>query len=386
MFCECNEFKDIMALLNKEKRVINYTSLSYEIFKKYKDEFELCDEKIEILNQNSGIDVDVDKYSARFMEELESDFCNGISSVFEIIEKPFHKDCDLQFDIKSMGISLRKIIEVKEKINEENQFLNDFTININKQIDLHDFEIIEREQELKMLEIFLTMKTKNNVLLTGKPGVGKTTLVEALAKKIVSGKIRKELIGKEIVSVDIARILANTKFRGEFEEKLIKILDIGIRRKYILFIDEAHIVIGAGASEGGISASNILKPYLLNNQVNFICATTEDEYSCIIKDKAFNRRFNAIHLKEFNENQMKKIGTIISTPYENYHNIEFSKNDIDYIIKHLDTEKYSEKNFPDKFIEFIDFIGSFYTDKGLLSRQQIDSGFEFYEKSRILIG
>lgn len=385
MIYMCDELEAIINKKKIKKQIINYSSLLYEIFKIYNDEFGLSEEDIEAFNEETNMDVDIELYSDRFMSELVTDFPDGISSIFDVLEKPFHKDCDIQFDLKSKGISLRKVINVKERIESEDKFINDYTIKINKKVMEQDINIVERDNELVLLEIFLSMKNKNNVLITGKPGVGKTALVEALAKKIESGDVKTDLLGKQILSVDVARLLGNTKYRGEFEEKLTRLLDISVKREYILFIDEAHIVMGAGASEGGISASNILKPYLLKDNLKFICATTEEEYLSIVKDKAFNRRFNAIYLREFSENQMQIIGEILCTPYEKFHNVLFQKKDIVYIVNYLSSEKYSEKFFPDKFIEFVDFIGSYYSDEGLINREQIDNGFDFYEKSRILV-
>ena len=248
---------------------------------------------------------------------------SGINSIFDILVNCVSKESDLKYDLLNIGVSYRKIIDIRDQLDEEIRFIEKYTTNISLYGINNDINIVERTKELELLEIFLSMKTKNNVLITGKPGVGKTTLVEAFAQKINKGMVRPKLCGKQILSVDIARLLGNTKYRGEFEEKLTKLLDICVRNEHILFIDEAHIVIGAGASEGGISASNILKPYLLNSKLRFICATTEDECKLIKNDKALNRRFNSINLEEFSKKQMFMVAKKLSEPYEKYHKVIF---------------------------------------------------------------
>lgn len=380
----CKELEQIVNDVKMQNKVLSINLIISEILKIYKEYFGIESKDIDNLCTSSELDVDIELYNERFLKELEDSFPDGIMTIFDVLEKYVTKDCDVKYDLISIGLSHRKIIDVKEQIEEELKFLENYTTNLSTSRTDEDIDIVGRDNELALLEIFLSMKTKNNVLITGKPGVGKTTLVEALARKINSGATRFELCGKQIISVDIARLLGNTKYRGEFEDRLTKLLDICAKNGYILFIDEAHIVIGAGASEGGISASNILKPYLLNNKLRFICATTEDEYKLVTKDKAFNRRFNFIYLEEFTECQMHSVAKKISEPYEHYHKIKFGKDDLEYIVSVLGNEKFSMKAFPDKYIEFVDFLGSYYSNLGIISRTQIEEGLAFYENSRIL--
>ena len=312
----CKELKKIINEVEKENQVLSINLIIYEILKMYKEYFGLKKQDIETIYKGNEVDVDAKLYNKHFFSELEENYPSGINSIFDILVNCVSKESDLKYDLLNIGVSYRKIIDIRDQLDEEIRFIEKYTTNISLYGINNDINIVERTKELELLEIFLSMKTKNNVLITGKPGVGKTTLVEAFAQKINKGMVRPKLCGKQILSVDIARLLGNTKYRGEFEEKLTKLLDICVRNEHILFIDEAHIVIGAGASEGGISASNILKPYLLNSKLRFICATTEDECKLIKNDKALNRRFNSINLEEFSKKQMFMVAKKLSEPYE----------------------------------------------------------------------
>lgn len=381
----CKELKKIINEVEKENQVLSINLIIYEILKMYKEYFGLKKQDIETIYKGNEVDVDAKLYNKHFFSELEENYPSGINSIFDILVNCVSKESDLKYDLLNIGVSYRKIIDIRDQLDEEIRFIEKYTTNISLYGINNDINIVERTKELELLEIFLSMKTKNNVLITGKPGVGKTTLVEAFAQKINKGMVRPKLCGKQILSVDIARLLGNTKYRGEFEEKLTKLLDICVRNEHILFIDEAHIVIGAGASEGGISASNILKPYLLNSKLRFICATTEDECKLIKNDKALNRRFNSIDLEEFSKKQMFMVAKKLSEPYEKYHKVIFKTDDMDHIINVLGTEKFSMKTFPDKFIELVDFIGAYYSNFGTIDRIQIEKGLELYENSRILL-
>lgn len=319
----CKELKKIINEVEKENQVLSINLIIYEILKMYKEYFGLKKQDIETIYKGNEVDVDAKLYNKHFFSELEENYPSGINSIFDILVNCVSKESDLKYDLLNIGVSYRKIIDIRDQLDEEIRFIEKYTTNISLYGINNDINIVERTKELELLEIFLSMKTKNNVLITGKPGVGKTTLVEAFAQKINKGMVRPKLCGKQILSVDIARLLGNTKYRGEFEEKLTKLLDICVRNEHILFIDEAHIVIGAGASEGGISASNILKPYLLNSKLRFICATTEDECKLIKNDKALNRRFNSINLEEFSKKQMFMVAKKLSEPYEKYHKVIF---------------------------------------------------------------
>lgn len=225
----------------------------------------------------------------------------------------------------------------------------------NKQID----PIIERDKEIIKLEEIICRRNKNNPLLIGEPGVGKTAIVEGLATLIEEKKVPEQLKNKIIISLDMASAVAGTKYRGEFEERMKKILkEIEDNQNIILFIDEIHTLIGAGGAEGAIDASNILKPALARGKIRCIGATTISEYKKNFeKDKALERRFQTITIEEPTIEQTKNILYHIKPIYENYHNVTISNNIIDNLIEL--TEKYIYNRFrPDKQIDVLDEVCS----------------------------
>ena len=178
-----------------------------------------------------------------------------------------------------------------------------------------------------MMEI-LCRKYKNNPLLIGPAGVGKTAIVEELAKRIVEGNVPDKLKNKRIISVSLSSLVANTKYRGEFEERITKMLqEIEESKNIILFIDEIHTIMGAGGAEGAIDAANIFKPALSRGKIKLIGATTLDEYKQTIeKDKAMERRFQQIEITE-----PDRLGTLnilkgLKQVYEKYHNVKIEDN------------------------------------------------------------
>ncbi len=228
-------------------------------------------------------------------------------------------------------------------------------INLNKKVNNEKIWI--RESELNDLIESLCKKNKNNVILIGEAGVGKTTLVETLAKRINEGSIPNQLLNKEIISINISSIVSGTKYRGEFEEKFENIIKNFINNdKYILFIDEIHTIVGAGASEGSIDAANILKPYLARNDIKCIGATTVNEYEKYIKfDKALSRRFQIIHIKEPNRVETRQILMNAKKYYEDFHNITIDNKQIDKIIN-LSDKYFPNKKEPDRSLDILDIV------------------------------
>lgn len=233
-----------------------------------------------------------------------------------------------------------------------------FTTNLNQKVKQEaNFHLVERDKEIDRIIQILTRKNKNNPILIGEPGVGKTALVEGLAKRIVEGKVPEWLNDKQILSLDVGNLIAGSVFRGEFEQRIKAILDEIVEKKnIILFIDELHTSVGAGGGSGssGPDLSNILKPALARGEISIIGATTEDEYRSVIKkDKAFERRFQRIRLEEPDEAQTIHILKGIKPMYENFHNSSFP----DELIPKLVTiagRFMTERNFPDKAIDLLD--------------------------------
>ncbi len=244
--------------------------------------------------------------------------------------------------------------------NKKNQgsALDYFTVNLNHKVQNEpDFDVIEREREVDRLIQILSRKNKNNPIILGDPGVGKTALVEGLAKRIGEGSVPEWLSDKKILSLDVGGLVAGSVFRGEFEQRLKAILEeIMERRDIILFIDEVHTAIGAGGggSQGGPEMSSILKPALGRGEISIIGATTEDEYRTIIKkDKAFERRFQPLRLEEPSAEQTLSILRGIKQMYENFHNITFPENSLPKMVDLAD-RFLPERKFPDKAIDLLD--------------------------------
>lgn len=220
--------------------------------------------------------------------------------------------------------------------------------------------IIGREQEVEDTIEILARRKKNNVVYVGHPGVGKTALAEGLAKKIVDGEVPKALAAKEVYSLDIGALVAGTKYRGDFEERLKKVLN-SIKKKgnVILFIDEIHMIMGAGsASQGTMDAGNILKPMLAKGELRCIGATTFDEYETHFeKDKALKRRFAKYEVTEPNVADTKRIIKGLTKYYEKFHGVTYDK---DTLIAAVDlSERYMKNKFrPDKAIDVMDLAGA----------------------------
>ncbi len=219
--------------------------------------------------------------------------------------------------------------------------------------------VIGREKEIKRLIQILARRTKNNPVLIGEPGVGKTAIVEALAQMITSGQAPEVLTGKRVMVLDLAALIAGTKYRGEFEERLKRVMkEISAVGNVILFIDELHTIIGAGGAEGAIDASNMLKPALSRGEIQCIGATTLAEYrKHIERDAALERRFQSVLVTEPTVDQSIEILTGIASQYEKFHNVTYSPQAIE-AAAHLSSRYISDRSLPDKAIDLLDEAGS----------------------------
>lgn len=219
--------------------------------------------------------------------------------------------------------------------------------------------IVGREKETKRICQILARKRKNNVILTGLPGCGKTAVVERLALLISKGNCPTVLVGKRIMALDLTSIVAGTKYRGQFEERIKAIIDeCREDPNVIVFIDEIHTMIGAGNGSGALDASNILKPALARGEIQCIGATTHDEYKkSIEKDGALSRRFQKINLNEPTTQETIFILENLRDSYENFHRVSYGKGVIETIVK-LSGRYLTNKQFPDKAIDVLDELGS----------------------------
>ncbi|MBI5213227.1 MAG: ATP-dependent Clp protease ATP-binding subunit, partial [Nitrospirae bacterium] len=220
--------------------------------------------------------------------------------------------------------------------------------------------VIGREDEIERVIQVLGRRLKNNPAIIGEPGVGKTAIVEGLAQKIVVGDVPDSLIGKRIISLDLGALIAGTKYRGQFEERLKAVMREILQsdKNIILFVDEFHTLIGAGAAEGSVDASNMLKPALSRGELQCIGATTPDEYRKYIeKDGALERRFQPIYVQPPTEDTTVEILRGIRPKYENHHKVKISDEAITAAAK-LSDRYITDRYLPDKAIDVVDETGS----------------------------
>ena len=250
-------------------------------------------------------------------------------------------------------------------------------VNINKKVKTKKYKIIGRENEIDQVCTILSKKEKNNVLIIGEAGVGKSALVEKLAMLINQGKVVDSLKNKIIYELSLSSLVAGTKYRGEFEEKFKKIIDkVKDLDNVIIFIDEIHNVIGAGGAEGAIDASNILKPYLARKDMTVIGATTIDEYyKHFEKDHAMNRRFSIVTLKENTKEETLEILKGIKGYYESYHQIKIDNVLLKELIELVDCH-IKNRTYPDKAIDILDLScvkAKFYHEKELTKNRIVET-------------
>ncbi len=236
------------------------------------------------------------------------------------------------------------------------EFSRDLTEMAKK--DLLD-PVVGRDREISRVMRILARRTKNNPVLIGEPGVGKTAVVEGLAREIIGGTAPEIFSGKRLVSLDLAALVAGTKYRGEFEDRLKKVIkEINKAGNIILFIDELHTIIGAGGAEGAIDASNMLKPALSRGELQCIGATTMNEYKKYIeKDAALERRFQSVIIDEPSINETYEILCGIKERYEDHHNVTYNDESL-HSAAELADRYVTDRNLPDKAIDLIDEAGS----------------------------
>ncbi len=242
----------------------------------------------------------------------------------------------------------------KEKVMQSTRLLDQFGVDLVEQADM-DRPIIGRQREIETVLQILSRKHKNNPALIGEPGVGKTAIVEGVAQYIAAGHVPEQLRGKRLISLDMASVLAGTKYRGEFEERIRDILnEIRRVRNVILFIDEMHTLVGAGAAEGAIDAANLLKPALGRGEIQMIGATTLKEYRKFIeKDGALERRFRCVQVREPTKGETAEILRGLRAGLEAHHGIPITEEAILAAVE-LSCRYLSDKFLPDKAVDLLD--------------------------------
>ena len=326
------EIIDIIGIGEKENNLILYTPLVKRIIEDLIIDSKENGEEItsnlillSILNEGEGTAV-------RILLSLGVDINKLYSDLSE--KRNIKQKKNKKLSIEELGVDLSKKA-------------------LNKELD----PVIGRDEEVNRVIEILSRRCKNNPLLIGSAGVGKTAIVEELARRISIGNVPLNLKNKKIISVDMCALVAGTKYRGEFEEKIKKLIrELEDNEDIIIFIDEIHTIVGAGGAEGAIDASNIFKPALARGKIKLVGATTGEEYKKYIeKDNALDRRFQKVFVEEPDKNTLKDILMKLKGIYENYHNVKISENIIDKIIYLSDRYIY-DRYEPDKSIDILDEV------------------------------
>ena len=265
-------------------------------------------------------------------------------------------DSDDSFSRGSGASSAKKGVSPKS----ETPVLDNFGTDITKLAEENSLDpIVGRESEIERLAQILSRRKKNNPILIGEPGVGKSAIAEGLAIRIVQKKVSRILFDKRVVSLDIASIVAGTKYRGQFEERMKAILnELSKVTNVILFIDEIHTIVGAGGATGSLDAANMLKPALARGEIQCIGATTLDEYrQQIEKDGALERRFQKVMVEPTSMDETIEILNNIKIRYEEHHNVNYTPGAIDACVK-LTSRYITDRYLPDKAIDAMDEAGS----------------------------
>ena len=359
--------------------------LGYKILKKQNiDSFDVYNKIKEIIGEGKVILTRTDGFTPRTkkiieesFKEIEKSFSTNIGTENLLLGILNDKDniaykilLELGADIDKIYEDIFKISEQLEEMNKEKknktksqngmQTLNQYGTNLNKLAESEKSDsLIGRNKEIERVIQILSRRSKNNPCLIGEPGVGKTAIVEGLAQRIVNGEVPEMLKNKIIFSLDLTSVIAGAKYRGDFEERIKKCLnEVKKSDNIILFIDEIHTIVGAGAAEGAIDAANILKPILARGEIQLIGATTIDEYTKYIeKDAALERRFCPINVNEPNFEETIQILKGIRNKYEEYHNVQIGDEVIDECVRLADRYIY-DRHMPDKAIDLLDEAAS----------------------------
>jgi len=339
----------ILAMYDTEDSLCHFLFGEYEI---EREEIVEKTEEIFILRKKDG------EYNKSLETILnQASLIAGNKSVSEehlFMSILMNKNSIAQAILQSLGLDIDDLIEDVKEIydfdsnsTDELSFIRNIT-KLAKNNELASF--IERDGYLKKMDIIMNRRYKNNPLLIGNAGVGKTALVEGYAMKLL-----RDEVDLTILSLNLTAMLAGTRYRGDFEERFNKfITEIACRKNVAIFIDEIHTIMGAATTEGNLDVANMLKPFLARNDIKVIGATTLDEYHKTIEnDKALQRRFQPIFIKEPSLEETKKIIFGIREDYESFHNVKISDENLNYLVEQSD-KRIVRKFRPDKCIDILD--------------------------------
>lgn len=370
----------MLALLsNKSNEYINKLKKYKITYKSFKDEL------IKIIGIGS-IESNLFLYTPLLKNIIANAICDSEDKGKDLVDS---NDLLLALFDQGDGVAIRVLVNMGVDIEEVyNDLVVDFTkpykksklyiesfgIDLTKKALNNELDpVVGRDNEITRLMEILGRRTKNNPLLLGDAGVGKTAIVESLAKRIMEDRVSNSLKGKRIISVSMASLVAGTKYRGEFEDRLGKIInELEDNNNIILFIDEIHTLVGAGGAEGAIDASNILKPALARGKIKVIGATTKDEYKKYIEsDKALDRRFQIINIEEPSLKDTKDILLRLKPIYEDYHHVSISNEVLDSIL-YLSNKFLYDRKQPDKAIDILDEVCSKVSISSLDDNSELD--------------
>ncbi|MBU0531437.1 MAG: ATP-dependent Clp protease ATP-binding subunit [Candidatus Uhrbacteria bacterium] len=347
------ESKSSPLLSNEAKRVIEKAVLTANIYEhRYVGTEHLLAGLLQIHHKKIDAFLVHEKVN---LDSLQSQLATVLKSTTKFPEFTDTIDIDgADFDLASLGeeANFEDLEDATMKTPALDYFARDLTDpEIQKNID----PVIARETEIQRVMEILSRRTKNNPILLGDPGVGKTAIVEGLAKRIVEKNVPAVLEGKKIMALDMTLVIAGTMYRGEFEERLRQVIEeVRGNPNLILFIDEVHTIIGAGASSGSLDAANILKPALARGEIRCIGATTPAEFKKNIEpDAALERRFQPVQVNEPSAEATLKILQGITKNYERFHNVIIEPEALLAAVR-LSTRYLTDKNLPDKAIDLID--------------------------------
>lgn len=315
------------------------------------------DDGVKEVNTNHvllGITASEQVLSAMILKNLNVD----IPRLQQDVEDSLSQDQDFGDSANWLGDDNTTTGQKKSKSTTPN--LDKVAVNLNQRVRNGEIDpVIGRDQEIKRVIQILSRRTKNNPVLVGEPGVGKTAVAEAIATEIVNKKVPQDMLKKRVMALNLGSLVAGTKYRGEFEDRMKKILnEVTKDGNVILFVDEMHTLIGAGGAEGAIDASNILKPSLARGDIQMIGATTFNEYQKYIeKDQALARRFQQVRLSEPSRDDTLTIMRGLKSKYEKFHHVTISdeslKDAVDLSMRYI-----SDRFLPDKAIDLVDEAGA----------------------------
>ena len=363
----------LKAILMVDENVVPYLlkklNVNFDVFSKELDKIIDCLPKVSggqqylSPNSNRALQKAADAASENKDEFISIDhLLLGILALNDSASRLLHEKGVTEKDLKSAIKQLRKGSTVNSQNAEETyNALSKYAVNLNDMARKGKLDpVIGRDEEIRRVLQILSRRTKNNPILIGEPGVGKTAIAEGLAHRIIDGDVPENLKSKQIYSLDMSALIAGAKYKGEFEERLKSVVKevVSAEGEIVLFIDEIHTLVGAGGGEGAMDAANILKPALARGELRAIGATTLNEYQKYFeKDKALERRFQPVIVNEPDTLDAISILRGLKERYETYHHVRIKDEAIIAAVE-LSQRYISDRFLPDKAIDLIDEAAS----------------------------